>query len=91
MQNQLFEAALGIPKPWYARGIDFDAARKVLTISIEFVAGTLAKTGPQWLHGEWEPVWGAGSGDDRKDPFLDQPPFETKSLRQQYWMAPWIS
>jgi hypothetical protein len=24
MQNQLFEAALGIAKPWYVRGIDFD-------------------------------------------------------------------
>jgi hypothetical protein len=40
MQNQLFEAALGIAKPWYARGIDFDAARKVLTIGIDFVGGS---------------------------------------------------
>src|SRR6516225_2040475 len=32
MQNQLFEAALDISKPWYVRGVDFDAARKVLTI-----------------------------------------------------------
>jgi transposase len=37
MQNQLFEAALGIAKPWYVRGVDFDAARKVLTIGIDFV------------------------------------------------------
>jgi hypothetical protein len=27
MQNQLFEVALGMAKPWYVRGIDFDAAR----------------------------------------------------------------
>jgi transposase len=40
MQNQLFEAALGISKPWYVRGVDFDAARKMLTIGIDFVAGT---------------------------------------------------
>src|SRR6516165_6617926 len=31
MQNHLFEAALGIGKPWYVRGVAFDAARKVLT------------------------------------------------------------
>jgi transposase len=40
MQNQLFEAALGIAKPWYVRGVDFDAARKVLMIGIDFVAGS---------------------------------------------------
>src|ERR1700745_1125533 len=40
MQNQLFEAALAISKPWYVRGVDFDAARKVLTIGIDFVVGS---------------------------------------------------
>ncbi len=40
MQNQLFEAALGIEKPWYVRGVDFDAACKTLTISVDFVAGS---------------------------------------------------
>ncbi len=40
VQNQLFEAALGIAKPWYIQGVDFDVARKTLTISINFVAGT---------------------------------------------------
>jgi transposase len=40
MQNQLFEAALGIARPWYVRGVDFDPARKVLTIGIDFVAGS---------------------------------------------------
>lgn len=40
MQNLLFESALGITKPWYVRGVDFDAAKKVLTITVDFVAGT---------------------------------------------------
>jgi len=40
MQNQLFEAALGIAKPWYVTGVAFDAAEKTLTISVDFVAGT---------------------------------------------------
>jgi transposase len=40
VQNQLFEAALGIAKPWYIQGVDFDAANKTLTISVDFVAGT---------------------------------------------------
>ncbi len=40
MQNQLFEAALGIAEPWYVQGVDFDAAGKVLTISVDFVAGS---------------------------------------------------
>ena len=37
MQNQLFEAALGIVRPWYVRGVDFDAGRKTLTITVDFV------------------------------------------------------
>jgi transposase len=40
MQNQLFEAALGIVKPWFVRGVDFNAAAKTLTINVDFVAGT---------------------------------------------------
>ena len=40
MQNQLFETALGIAKPWYVRGVDFDAARETLTIRVDFVAGS---------------------------------------------------
>jgi transposase len=51
MQNQLFEAALGIAKPWYVRGVDFDPARKVLTIGIDFVAGSrFAAPGVEGLH-----------------------------------------
>lgn len=40
MQNQLFEAALGIAKPWYVNDVAFDAAKKTLTIRVDFVAGT---------------------------------------------------
>src|SRR6201993_662108 len=39
-QIQLFEAALGITAPWYVQGVDFDAARRELTIAVDFVAGT---------------------------------------------------
>ncbi|MFY9260292.1 MAG: ISL3 family transposase [Gallionella sp.] len=40
MQNQIFEAALGIANPWYIKGVDFDAGQKSLTIHIDFVAGS---------------------------------------------------
>jgi transposase len=40
MHNQLFEAALGIGKPWFVREVDFDATRKTLTVRIDFAAGT---------------------------------------------------
>ena len=40
MQNQIFEAALGIANPWYIKGVDFDAEHKHLSIHIDFVAGS---------------------------------------------------
>ena len=40
MQNQIFEAALGIANPWYIKGVDFDAEQKSLSIHIDFVAGS---------------------------------------------------
>jgi transposase len=40
MQKQLFESALGISKPWHVRDVEFDAARKLLTIHIDFSPGT---------------------------------------------------
>ena len=40
MQNQIFEAALGIASPWYIKGVDFDAEQKSLSIHIDFVAGS---------------------------------------------------
>lgn len=40
MQNQIFEAALGIATPWYIKGADFDGEQKCLTIRIDFIAGS---------------------------------------------------
>ncbi|RZF27814.1 transposase family protein, partial [Paraburkholderia sp. UYCP14C] len=40
MHSQLFEAALGISDPWFVSGVDFDAATKLLTIQIDFTAGS---------------------------------------------------
>ncbi len=40
MHAKLFEAALGITDQWRVAGVDFDAARKALTISVDFVAGS---------------------------------------------------
>src|ERR1700687_4305054 len=40
MTNQLFEAALGIKAPWYVQGVDFDAAKRQLTIAVDFGAGS---------------------------------------------------
>ena len=40
-----------LPKTWYVRGVDFDAARKVLTIGIDFVAGSrFAAPGVEGVH-----------------------------------------
>ncbi|MEJ5211994.1 MAG: ISL3 family transposase [Burkholderiales bacterium] len=40
MHNQLFEAALGVSPPWFVQGVDFDAAKRTLTIRIDFAAGS---------------------------------------------------
>lgn len=40
MNNQLFEAALGVAEPWHVEGVRFDAADKRLTIVIDFAAGS---------------------------------------------------
>lgn len=40
MSAKLFEAALGIADPWFIQGVDFDAAKKTLTIGVDFVAGS---------------------------------------------------
>ncbi|WP_125469822.1 hypothetical protein [Caballeronia telluris] len=34
MTNELFEAALGINAPWYVQGVDFDTAKRQLTIAV---------------------------------------------------------
>ncbi|MGO8756370.1 MAG: hypothetical protein ACLQHK_14235 [Gallionellaceae bacterium] len=41
MQNQIFEAALGIVNPWYVNGVDFNTEQKSLSIHFDFVAGIL--------------------------------------------------
>ena len=40
MTNQLFSAALGIQSPWTVQGVDFDEAKRQLTIKVDFVAGS---------------------------------------------------
>lgn len=51
MSAKLFEAALGITDPWFINGVDFDAAKKELTIAVDFVAGSrFAVPGVEGLH-----------------------------------------
>lgn len=40
MSTKLFETALGIVEPWFVQGVQFDAAKKTLTIAVDFVAGS---------------------------------------------------
>jgi hypothetical protein len=40
MHDRLFEAALGIVPPWSVVGVRFDEASKVLTVGIDFTAGS---------------------------------------------------
>lgn len=40
MQDKIFEAALGIEAPWFVNAVRFDAAAKVLTIEMDFKAGS---------------------------------------------------
>lgn len=40
MTNQLFSAALGIQSPWSVKEVNFDEAKKQLTIQVDFSAGT---------------------------------------------------
>ena len=40
MHDRLFEAALGIAPPWSVVGVHFDEATKVLTVGIDFAAGS---------------------------------------------------
>ena len=38
--KELFEAALGITKPWFVQGVDFEAEKHLLTIAVDFVSGS---------------------------------------------------
>jgi transposase len=40
LTKQLFEAALGIKDPWYIQGVDFEAEKHLLTIAVDFSAGS---------------------------------------------------
>jgi hypothetical protein len=40
MHDSLFEAALGITRPWFVAGVRFDEASKVLTVGIDYAAGS---------------------------------------------------
>lgn len=40
MTAKLFEAALGITSPWYINGVEFDVAKKTLSIVVDFIAGS---------------------------------------------------
>ena len=40
MSNDLFAAALGVASPWYVRNVEFDAGKRLLTISIDFAKGS---------------------------------------------------
>jgi len=40
MHDKLFEAALGIARPWYVAGVDFNEKAKVLSVRIDFEPGT---------------------------------------------------
>lgn len=40
MHDRLFEAALGIAPPWSVAGVRFDEAAKVLTVGIDYAAGS---------------------------------------------------
>jgi len=40
MHDKLFEAALGIAKPWFVGGVRFDENSKVLTVAIDFAPGS---------------------------------------------------
>ena len=54
MHDRLFEAALGIAPPWFVAGVRFDEASKVLTVGIDFSAGSRfaveGATGEQPVH-----------------------------------------
>jgi len=51
MTTKLFEAALGIASPWYINGVEFDVAKKTLSIAVDFVAGSrFAVPGVEGVH-----------------------------------------
>lgn len=39
-REKLFETTLGIGQPWYVRNTKFDATARMLTITVDFRAGS---------------------------------------------------
>jgi hypothetical protein len=39
MHDKLFEAALGVLRPWYVAGVEFDDSAKLLTLRVDFEPG----------------------------------------------------
>ncbi len=57
MTAKLFESALGITDPWHVASVEFDEGAKVLTVLIDFKAGSrFAVTGHDGLHGVHDTV-----------------------------------
>ena len=51
VHNHIFATALGIADPWFVQVIDFDAVQKILTLQINFVAGSrFAYPGMEGVH-----------------------------------------
>ena len=51
MTAKLFEAALGISSPWFINGVEFDVAKKTLSIAVDFIAGSrFAVPGAEGAH-----------------------------------------
>lgn len=62
MYAKLFEAALGITDPWCVAEVDFDAARKALTISVDFVAGSRSQCRAWREHIQYTTRWPSATG-----------------------------
>lgn len=57
MTTKVFEAALGVSDPWYVAGVDFDEAKRVLTILVDFTAGSrFPHPEAEGLHGAYDTV-----------------------------------
>ena len=40
MNNAVFAAAVGVAQPWFVKGTDFDAAKRTLSVVIDFEPGS---------------------------------------------------
>ena len=57
MTAKLFETALGVGAPWHVAGVDFDEAKRALTILVDFTAGSrFPHPDAEGLHGAHDTV-----------------------------------